>query len=75
MVGWSRGVGGGGVSRGGGFEKEVELAVSLGGVGRRVFCIGVSVEGLDVTFAEELKAVGEALGIGERGTFAIGAEE
>jgi hypothetical protein len=53
----------------------VELAVSLGGVGRRVFCIGVSVEGLDVTFAEELKAVGEALGIGERGTFAIGAEE
>jgi hypothetical protein len=69
------GRGGGGVGRGGGFEKEVELVVSLGGVGRRVFCIGASVEGLDVTFAEELEVVGEALGIGEGGTFAIGAEK
>jgi hypothetical protein len=40
-----------------------------------VFCIGASVEGLDVTFAEELEVVGEALGIGEGGTFAIGAEK
>jgi hypothetical protein len=53
----------------------VEFVVSLGGVGWRVFCIGVSVEGLDVAFAEELEAVGEALGIGEGGTFAIGAEK
>jgi hypothetical protein len=53
----------------------VELVVSLGGVGWRVFCIGVSVEGLDVAFAEELEVVGEALGIGEGGTFAIGAEK
>jgi hypothetical protein len=69
MVGWSRWVGGGG------FEKEVELVVNLGGVGRRVFCIGMCVEGLDVAFAEELEGVGEALGIGEGGTFAIGAEK
>ncbi len=40
-----------------------------------MFGIGVSVEGLDVAFAEELEAVGEALGIGKRGTFAIGAEK
>jgi hypothetical protein len=35
----------------------------------------VSVEGLDVTFVEELEAVGEALGIGKGGTFTIGAEK
>jgi hypothetical protein len=34
----------------------------LGGVRRRAaFGIGVSVEGLDVAFAEELEVVGEAL--------------
>jgi hypothetical protein len=31
----------------------------------------MSVERLDVAFAEELEAVGEALGIGKGGTFTI----
>jgi hypothetical protein len=35
----------------------------------------MSVEGLDVTFVEELAVVGEALGVGEGSAFAMGAEK